>query len=620
MVMKQVIFLLITLILLNGILRADDIAFQILKQQCYLGEEISFAIVVESEGQINEDFSKIILDEKEIPFKKNTSSNQSMSIINGKMYTKQSVRNTYVFSIVTTIEGQYTLPSMVFAINGKNYKTDSFNYSVTTMPYDSYFTFLVNIKNKRDFYYPSELIEMEIVFGLNTYTKFVNQVPMINGFDFIENPGLKFIGDQHSSHRIMINGREYPVQLGSNSTTMNTSNFNSFMTIPLVFRAYLPGSYKLDNCTARAQVATGRYSKERDFWGQRQAEVINIFSKAQPIRFEIKALPESNKPADYNGALGSFDVEVIASKDTEFKVGDPIILHVVISGKGDWESVRAPTLNNIPEISDFFRISNETPAGQVSEDSTKKEFDIKLRVKSATVKEIPAIPFSYFDVIKGQYVTKHSKPISIKVYENLNKVEVVAFDNKKESHAKDAKQEEIKPLENTAKKVSPLEPIAIMTVFDDSLLHNNQSATDLFLYLSFVPILLTLILIGLRYLLVSKIVSKLKSESKLKNSHKKCLQQLTALQGRLSEGDVVFRLLTEILNEFFELNFNFKMNSLSQEFVTTLIQNNRIHEDVGRDLLKLLEDFNTMKYSQTSFDREETRVLIENIKQVIARC
>lgn len=128
---------------------------------------------------------------------------------------------------------------------------------------------------------------------------------------------------------------------------------------------------------------------------------------------DVKSVPLQGRPASYNGAIGTFDLSTRAAP-TSVPVGDPITLTLNLrSNDAPLAGLGAPQLNAVEDITKDFEISNESLAGEVRGNS--KIFSQTIRPLREDVKEIPAIPFSYFDPATGKYETAWSDPIPLRV-------------------------------------------------------------------------------------------------------------------------------------------------------------------------------------------------------------
>src|SRR5205823_11265451 len=113
-----------------------------------------------------------------------------------------------------------------------------------------------------------------------------------------------------------------------------------------------------------------------------------------------------------SGAIGNFTMTTDA-KPKSVQVGDPITVTSTISGRGNFDRVNAPTVENdggwhkYPPSSKF---KNDDDVGI----SGAKTFEMVLSPNEKK-QSIPPLAFSYFDPAKEQYVSLRSDPIAINV-------------------------------------------------------------------------------------------------------------------------------------------------------------------------------------------------------------
>ena len=137
-----------------------------------------------------------------------------------------------------------------------------------------------------------------------------------------------------------------------------------------------------------------------------------IVAEAKVDATEVLPVPDEGRPADYRGAVGTYGILTQASP-TAVSAGDPITLNIRITGTGPMELVQAPPLSELPLLTADFKVADQSLAGYV-QDNTKL-FSTTIRPRHEGVTQIPSIPFSFFDPVKGNYETVLSDPIAITV-------------------------------------------------------------------------------------------------------------------------------------------------------------------------------------------------------------
>jgi hypothetical protein len=128
----------------------------------------------------------------------------------------------------------------------------------------------------------------------------------------------------------------------------------------------------------------------------------------------VLPLPDKGKPKDFSGAIGDFRLSVSANP-VELSHGDPITLNMTVSGQGNFDRVQAPKLSTekgwktYTPSSEFLEYDGSNPG------RGKKVFEQALVAKDVTLKEIPAIEFSYFDPTAATYKTLSTNPIPLTI-------------------------------------------------------------------------------------------------------------------------------------------------------------------------------------------------------------
>jgi len=626
--MKKIFLILaLCLISFSSLLSNDEIRYQYIVKDCIIGEEVSFAIIVVTDKPCTEDMSSIKYNDSPISFERNSTVSSMQSYVNGKFTSSQSYKTTFVFTFSPKNEGKVDLTDLTFKVNDKSHQLPNLSFNVNALPVSDNFKFYINIKNKRDYYYPSELVEVEVVLALKSYKDFNNFIHVLSGFDWLESEGLQYVPEPILNKKVVINNKAFAIKAREYSNSMNFDNSYTINSFSLFFKVLKPGEYKVENGRTKSHIWTGRYLKTKFITinGQiiQEKEIIELYAICPPLKFTVKDVPEKNKPEDFSGAIGDFNIEVITSNDTDLKVGDPITLNVNIIGDGAWELVQCPALQKLSAITDFFRIGIDMPVGEVVKENeiSRKEFKVKLRVKSAAIKEIPSIPFSYFDIAKGQYITKYSKAIPIKVFENNNKVEVVTYENK-ENNQNQNELNDINNVGETANTDLPLKPIEIMSVFRRELLAEKHNANLNIIFVSILFVLVPFLIFVLSRIIRSGAVENLQTEAVIKKANKKCAEKLTLLINSINEGESILKKIGEILEEFFKTKYfvNKQFPGLDKEMLQNLISIGNINKEVGEKLLLEFEKWEDLKFSKGSYSPEKVLGVINALKNVVLKC
>ncbi|HEY1583329.1 MAG TPA: BatD family protein [Chthoniobacterales bacterium] len=116
---------------------------------------------------------------------------------------------------------------------------------------------------------------------------------------------------------------------------------------------------------------------------------------------EVKPLPP-NPPANFSGAVGHFSLSTDVKPKTA-QIGDPLTVTAAISGRGNFDRVSAPVLENDRGWHTYPPGSNFKADDDIGISGTKT-FEMVL-TPNEPKKEIPPLVFSYFDPLKEKYIT-----------------------------------------------------------------------------------------------------------------------------------------------------------------------------------------------------------------------
>lgn len=141
-------------------------------------------------------------------------------------------------------------------------------------------------------------------------------------------------------------------------------------------------------------------------------QTIPVELQTDPVSINVLPLPTQGKPAGFSGAVGQFHFQVTASP-TDVHPGDPITLQMTIIGEGNYDRVMPPALPDDAPFRMFGDAMREQRSNGV-------RFEQVISPTDASITEIPAITFSYFDSEGERYRTLKSPAIPITVTASSN--------------------------------------------------------------------------------------------------------------------------------------------------------------------------------------------------------
>jgi len=135
----------------------------------------------------------------------------------------------------------------------------------------------------------------------------------------------------------------------------------------------------------------------------------HITLTSKPLTIMVKPLPETNKPADYNGAVGNFSMDA-ELENKNMVAQDAATLKVTIHGSGNLPVVDAPQVSWPSNVNVYNTSAKEDIDKTVAPMKGSKTFQYVFTPKNEGSYTVPAIQFSYFDPVSNSYKTLQSRP------------------------------------------------------------------------------------------------------------------------------------------------------------------------------------------------------------------
>lgn len=130
------------------------------------------------------------------------------------------------------------------------------------------------------------------------------------------------------------------------------------------------------------------------------------------ITIHVKPLPESSKPENFKGAVGSFSMQGTLLQDS-MTTDDAGSLSLTITGSGNLNLINAPKIN-WPSGIDVYdaKIKEDIDNQQVPATGTKT-FNIPFTVSKSGNYSVPPIHFTWFNPQSGRYDSSVTEPVTL---------------------------------------------------------------------------------------------------------------------------------------------------------------------------------------------------------------
>jgi hypothetical protein len=335
---------------------------------------------------------------------------------------------TYNYTILPLRAGRFTIPPQTVRAGANLLKTPELTLNVADSPSrpsgvrPSRGTQTQSVR-------ASDLVFAELIVPQKTaYVGEIVPVQIRMGFDPRVRPRLieppEITGQGFTAQKLQ--------ESGQNSETINGRPYD-VVTYKTAIAAARAGKFEVGPVKAKAQVLVPRprsapRSRSRSpfdlfdlddpfsdpFFSNPFAQIgerREVEIKSEPVALEVKPLPPKAPPS-FSGAIGNFTMATDA-KPKSVQVGDPITVTAAISGRGNFDRVNAPVVEDDQGWHKYPPSSKFKQDDEVGISGTKT-FETVLSPNEKK-QSLPLLAFSYFDPVKGQYVTVRSEPIAISV-------------------------------------------------------------------------------------------------------------------------------------------------------------------------------------------------------------
>jgi BatD DUF11 like domain len=335
---------------------------------------------------------------------------------------------TYTYTVLPLRAGRFTIPSQTVHAGGRVIRTPQLVLNVADSPGQPTTT-RPNRGAQSQGAAARDLVFAELIVPKKTaYVGEIVPVQIRMGFDPRLRPSLieppEITGQGFTSQKLQ--------QSGQTSETVNGRPYE-VVTYKSAIAAARAGKFEIGPVQAKAQVIVPRRrppprARTRSpfdlfdlddpfsdpFFSNPFAQIgerRDVEIRSEPVQLDVKPLPP-NAPPSFSGAIGNFAMATDA-KPKSVQAGDPITVTTSIAGRGNFDRVNAPV------IEDERGWHKYPPSSKFKQDdevgiSGTKTFETVLS-PNENKQALPVLAFSYFDPAKEQYVTLRSEPIAITV-------------------------------------------------------------------------------------------------------------------------------------------------------------------------------------------------------------
>ena len=330
-----------------------------------------------------------------------------IEIINGRRSEWRDVTFHYRWRVTATNAGRYTVPPQRMAQDGVEARVVEAGFEVRDVPETE--DMVVRLRLPERAVWVGETFDATLEWLLaRDVDSYEFAVPLF------DQDGAQVEAATGGGDSVLFNAGAQQIRLPlrreevrEGGRTYSRFSFPARITLPSV------GTLDLEPVRVVARLQSGT---TRDAFGFRRPRYALYKAQGERQRLTVRPLPQVGRPSTFVNAIGEgFAIDVRASR-TVVSVGEPIELVISLRGAPPLTGLSLPPLDGPDALpAAQFGVPEGSLAGTVDEETGTKRFPVTVRIKSAEVREIPSLAFSYFDPRAGEYRTVQSEPIAVSV-------------------------------------------------------------------------------------------------------------------------------------------------------------------------------------------------------------
>jgi len=325
-------------------------------------------------------------------------------------------------------------------------------------------------------------------------------------------------------------------------------------------------------------------SDRRDIFGRRLYETVQKRISASTKEIDVKPLPQEGKPANFTGAVGSFNFSVTTNKQS-LDATESLEAKVKVSGNGNLMLFQLPKLTlpaslevYEPEHIEDTRTNNNGVYGSITDTYT-------IVPQQKGKYPIEPVSFSYFDVNSKSYKVLSSKELMV----NVENGPVASTSNNSMSTGS-SKQEVVS-------KGSQFRYIQLNANL------KPIGEEGFFKSLGFwLLILLPLLAIPLTILLGKKRKERLNdvAGNRVKKADKLAKKYLSEAKKNIGNPNAFYLALEKSLHNFLRAKLSIQTSEMSKDRIKDILSEKNIEKVTIEDFIQLLQNCEMARYSPSS--------------------
>ena len=517
--------------------------------------------------------------------------NQSVS--NSWINGNRTFTKTYSYFLSPIKRGRFTIGQASIEIDGDIYKTSPVNIQVTEA-----------VDSSASPNSSESLVEddIQLIVELSKRNPYLNEpISVVYKLFFSPEINVRNLGEVDSPEFKNFWSQKIDVpRLEIKRSSLNGKSYNYVTWKKTLLYPQKEG--KLDINPMTLDVSIDLPTNRRDFFGNiiYTQTSSKVSSKKQIV--DVKPLPSNNKPEDFLGAVGNFQIAINSNK-SQLKATESFQLELKVSGTGNLKLFSIPELivpssleKYEPEYSENVKIGLSGMNGNIINTYTiVPQFQGKY--------PIPTVKFSFFNPSTKKYVTIYTEEKIVDVFDgpivsNNNNNNLVNFDNEIPSSS------------------LQFNFIELSSDFED-ISHKGFEIGKLIYYIILFPFLLVIILV---IYLKFQTNSASDYEKKLQESRKLAKKFLEVAKNDMNDSELFYISLEKAMFNFLKYRFDFQTSQFSKENIKHKLLKKNIPNKSVESLIEILKSCEYARYTPSNpkelkADYDKAVEIISNIEK-----
>ena len=496
----------------------------------------------------------------------------NQSISNSWVNGKKSFSKTYTYFLTPTQKGALTITQATIDIDGEIYKTTPVKITVTEA-----------VDVPRDPNSPEYLIDdnLHLVAEISNTQPYLNEAITVVYKLYFRSPlrisdGRALENPQYAdfwSHNIDI------PQLKVENATYKREPYNVVVWKKSVLYPQKTGKLTLEPLSLSLVIDLP--SNRRDFFGNRILQQSSRTITAGRRTIIVKPLPEKDKPANFVGAVGQFNFDVLINKNA-LKATESFEIKLKVTGNGNLKLFNLPklVLPNTLEVFEPEHVENVKTILSGMQGNIQDNYTVVPRFQGKY--PIPPVSFSYFDPKKEKYFTLRSSEHIVDVYGGP------VVNNSSDNSSNYAAKQLLVNTDESFRfiKLNPnLEPIVKKEFWNSKL----------FYALLISPILLLITFVALMHR--NQRISDDVEGSRLRAANRLSKKYLGEAKKNLKNKTLFYDALERALYNYLKAMLKIKADDFSKQKITEILADRKLAGAEIQSFIVLLENCEVARYS-----------------------